>query len=147
MRPLAKTADLDEPPLGPPPQPAATFRDAAQQGVCQSFRPPEGLHRDGHELVLAAEATARVVRTLVGVPTARRGTCRGSHRRCDGRCGRMHDRHVADDDARGQGDGDVTARHDAALRLTLVAGEPQVWFNNGVHTGMAMVLHQVIMRM
>jgi hypothetical protein len=38
----------------------------------------------------------------------------------------MHNRHVADDDAREHGGGEVTVRLDATLRLLLVAGQPQV---------------------
>jgi Reverse transcriptase (RNA-dependent DNA polymerase) len=59
---------------------------------------------------------------------------RGRRRRHKGRRGRVHDRHVADDDARGHGRGDVAARLDAALRLTLVACQSQVSLGSRVLT-------------
>jgi hypothetical protein len=50
--------------------------DAALQGLCRRSQPPKELHRDGHELVPPAEATARVVRTPVDVPILHRGARR-----------------------------------------------------------------------
>jgi hypothetical protein len=61
--------------------------DAAQHGVRRRPSRPKKFLRYGHELVLAAEASARAVRTLVGVPIARTGARRGSRRRREGRRG------------------------------------------------------------